>query len=380
MLILQTAEAYPPSVSGIPEVVSQISRRLSLRGHEVHVAAGAEPGCASEEVLDGVTVHRFAVRGSEVLGIRGDAAAYLEFVRSRRWDVIVSHCSQVWSTDLLLGEEFAGPTVFVAHGLSSCDDPMYRQYYLRVAEWLRGNRVMVSLSRTGVEDGAFLAEHHLQDSVVIPNGIDPLQWSSAPVGVRSRWKHDGHPWLVNISTHQPGKGHSRLFALMRALRGRLPGALLTQIGRSYPAARYDLGRRFGVKGGCYYNCMAKSLLNSSVELRCDVSRQDTISALQEADLMVLTSRWEASPLSILECMAAGIPYVTFDVGCVREHVGGVVVETPAEMADAVCDILSTPGKREELGAQGQRRIAERHHWDAVVDQYEQLFSRLTTVH
>ena len=91
---------------------------------------------------------------------------------------------------------------------------------------------------------------------------------------------------------------------------------------------------------------------------------------------MLSSEWEASPLVILEAMAAGTPFVTFDVGCVREHVGGYVVESLPEMQQRVRELLAEPDLRAELGRQGKQRIAERHDWEVIVDQYEALYRKL----
>jgi glycosyltransferase involved in cell wall biosynthesis len=104
-----------------------------------------------------------------------------------------------------------------------------------------------------------------------------------------------------------------------------------------------------------------------------------VSAVKEADLMVLTSNWEASPLVILESMAAGTPFVTFDAGCVREHVGGRVVDSLSEMAETVIELMADSDLRRELGEQGKRRIAERHDWEVVVDAYEDLYRRCANV-
>ena len=53
-------------------VVSQISTRLAKRGHEVHVASYLPAGAPRSEVLNGVNVHRFDVRGDALRGLNGE--------------------------------------------------------------------------------------------------------------------------------------------------------------------------------------------------------------------------------------------------------------------------------------------------------------------
>lgn len=370
MLILHAAQTYPPQVGGVSEVVRQISERLARRGHEVHVATSSLPGTSAEEEIRGVHVHRFAVRGNAVTGIYGDAKAYLDFVLSRHWDVSAFHCAQTWSTDLLLDAPFPGNRIFVAHGLSAFHDPAYKTYFSRLAEWIRCGKAAVSIASDGIEDRDFFNDFQLPESIVIPNGIDIDEWSGPTLNMRKELGAANRPWLLNVSNHSPAKGHRQLFDLMKAIAN--PSIKLTQIGRSFPADRYNLGR-IGVQGGCWYSCKLRSYLYSNVQLEPALPRHKVISALREADIMVLTSRWEASPLVVLESMAAGTPFVTFDVGCVRGHAGGVVVGSTGEMAQAVLELLRDGDRRRSLGIAGMNRAKERHDWEIIATQYESLY-------
>jgi glycosyltransferase involved in cell wall biosynthesis len=374
MKILHAAPDYPPLVSGIPELARQISERLTQRGHEVHVATGAVKGSPATEVRNGVTVHRFNVWGNAAYGIHGEADAFLEFVRAKQWDVVVSQCAQIWSTDLLFNVQFDAPVVFAAHGLAY-ENPVYREYFGQLAAWLGHTKTMISCSAIGIEDGAFRRNHSLPDAVVIRNGVDGREWVTPDLGVRKAWGRDHEPWLLNVSVHSPAKSHNLLFELMAQLRSRKQGMHLTQIGRSHYARKWNLGK-VGVRGGCYYSCRARALFEKSITLVQNTTREVTVSAIKEADIMVHPSNWEASPLVILDCMAAGIPFVAFDVGCIREHAGGRVVSSLSEMAEAVIELMNNPRLRQDLGEQGKRCVAERHDWERVVDGYEQLFNRL----
>jgi L-malate glycosyltransferase len=375
MKILHITQHYPPMVSGVPIVVRQISERLAQRGYEVHVATGAVSGSPRDETRNGVLVHRFDIQGNLVHGISGETGAFLDFVRSKRWDAIAAHCAQIWPTDLLFAVELDAPVVFVAHGLSAYGQPAYRVYFSQLAEWLRKDKVMVSLAHTGIADQQFRRDHDLPDAVIIPNGVDIAEWNSPALGVRHEWGRSRGPWLVNVSTHSPSKNHRALFDMARRLAGTDPSAQVTQIGLGNRAGRWGLGR-LGVRGGCYYRCRASAPFVGNLTLKLGVSRAETVSAVKEADLFVLTSSWEASPLVILEAMAAGTPFLTFDTGCVREHEGGIVVTSIAEMVEAARELLASPELRRRLGEQGRARIAERHDWDVIATAYEALYRRL----
>ena len=59
-------------------------------------------------------------------------------------------------------------------------------------------------------------------------------------------------------------------------------------------------------------------LEEYIELVGFVPNKDIVSYYQKADLFILPSMEEGFPMSLLEPMAMGIPYVAFDVGAVRE--------------------------------------------------------------
>jgi glycosyltransferase involved in cell wall biosynthesis len=94
--------------------------------------------------------------------------------------------------------------------------------------------------------------------------------------------------------------------------------------------------------------------------------------LATADLFLFTSRVECAPLVILEAMAAGAPWVSFDVGNVSELAGGIVAGNRRELLDAGRQILG--GERPELAREGRAAWEATHRWEDVVRRYESAFA------
>lgn len=96
-----------------------------------------------------------------------------------------------------------------------------------------------------------------------------------------------------------------------------------------------------------------------------------------ADVFVLTSRWEGTPMSILEAMAAGLPVVAPRIGdipsLVVDGTTGRLVEgyDPAQFASALAEAIG-PG-RNQLWRQAARDRALRFSADIAASRYAELF-------
>jgi glycosyltransferase involved in cell wall biosynthesis len=377
MLILHTAPSYAPDVGGLAEVVRQIATRLACRGDEVHVATGMNLSQVPVEDVEGVHVHRFACQSTPSLGAQGDVDGYLRFVRSKHWDVVTMHFLSGWTSTALLPylDEIHGGKVLVGHGFRHMQHPHLARRIEDLARHLHNVDHIVTLSPK-LEERLLCERYNLPSPEVIPNGVDLAEWSAPLCALRLNWGIAARPWLVNVSNHSPIKRHEAFFEVARLVRQALPETVATIIGGHYPAARWGLGR-FGVRGGCWYRCRFEAGFSRGIELRWNVPRAEVVSAVRESSVTLLTSAFEASPLTILESMAAGIPWVSFDVGCVREYVGGVVVKDVVEMVDATLEFLRNPERARAVGEQGHRRVHEQHSWDDIVRRYESLYDRLS---
>ena len=112
------------------------------------------------------------------------------------------------------------------------------------------------------------------------------------------------------------------------------------------------------------------------------TRHDTPRLVAALDVFTLCSVNEASPVSILEALACGIPAIATNVGSVRESIvqgvtGLLVPSQDVEaMTAAVDKLLSDPAMRREMGAAGRNLVLQSGSLESMVEGYQQLMATI----
>ena len=359
--LVHTVERYAPLIGGAERVVQRVSEGLAVRGHEVVVLT---TGRRSSEELNGVRVERFPIRGNSVRGIRGPVGAAMRYVDEFGPDVVFNYAAQTWHTDAfgpLASDARSYRLVLAPCGFSALNDPLYAAYFGRVREWLPHYDALVFHS-TEYRDWAFAVEADVPAASmnVIPNAAD----DPSP----RRRGDDGETVFVTVGSHVRSKGHSDFRDAIRAISKSIPtrGVVVAP-----PRRWLDFAR------GCQPKCSLESVRNSRIRFVDGTATGTVERELADADAFLFPSQVECAPVVILEAMAAGIPWVSYDVGNVRELPGGLVVADYDGLVAAGLRLARAPDERAELAEAGRRRWRERHRWPDVVEAYERLFLRLT---
>lgn len=112
------------------------------------------------------------------------------------------------------------------------------------------------------------------------------------------------------------------------------------------------------------------------------SREDVPQLLNVCDIVSLTSHNEASPVSILEALASGVPVVASEVGSVKETVvegeTGLLFPAGDQVAfvSAMTKLLQNKALRHFLGENGRQRVVASWSLDGMTRGYEQLIDRI----
>jgi len=149
-----------------------------------------------------------------------------------------------------------------------------------------------------------------------------------------------------VAVLREGKGHDVLLEAAPAIVERAPRTrfLLAGDGPLRPALEAEIARR-----------------GLGDVVRLVGHREDIPRLLAGSDLLVLPSLHDAFPTVLMEAMAAGLPVVASNVGGIPEIVTdgttGLLVPPghPPALADALTALVSSPQRREAMGAAGRAR-------------------------
>jgi len=181
------------------------------------------------------------------------------------------------------------------------------------------------------------------DTVLIPNGVDRLQFDSMP---RSRSKR---PTVGMLYGRQDWKGAKTAFCSLRQVRKQLPKLRAIAFGSS-PLLR---------------NQKPPPWLEFYLR-----PRQEEIPLLyQQADCWIVPSVTEGFGMPGLEAAACHCPIVSTRCGgpedYVEDGVSGFLVPVgdPVAMSEAVCRVLELPDDHWRIMSQASYEISKRFDWD-----------------
>jgi len=205
-----------------------------------------------------------------------------------------------------------------------------------------------------------------------------LKLENKPIKIVSNW--------VEIKTQssklkvQNKKNKTILF--LHHLSSRKGSRLLPKIIKKTIAQRKDVHFRI-VGDGPDINWLKEEIskfdLQEYVTLVGAVSKQIALQEFLTADLFIMPSLREGFPRVILEAQAAGLPYVAFDTGCVRDispkNVYKYIIELKdlSQFIQAIFILLKLDQKEKNHLANSLLENVSKYNLDHSVKQFNSLF-------
>lgn len=381
MDILHTVEFYAPSVGGAQEVVKQLSEQLVKHGHNVTVAT-KKLAERTLHTINGVQIEEFDIAGNAVRGFRGETARYQQFLLDSHFDVMMNYAAQQWATDLVFPilDRLAFGKIMAPCGFSGLLNPRYASYFAQLPEALRRYDHLVFHS-SSYRDVVFARQHGLNHYTVIPNGASEVEFGRTDPSFRRRYGiPEDMPLLLTVGRHTGPKGHRLVIDAFR--RARIGPSVLIVIGNTLDGK------------GCVSACERRASwvrlvsLGRKRVLLLNPPRQEVVAAYHAADLFILGSNIECSPLVLFEAMASKTTFVTIACGNAEEIAkwgrGGVVVPTKQRpdgmvyadthtMAHTIEKLVMNADERRRLAEAGFQSWRDRFTWERIAGEYESMY-------
>ncbi len=357
MRILRVAQRlYPETTGGGAYHAHAMSRDQVAMGHDVTVATiRTDPDKPAKEERDGYKIHRF---DSKISPLGNDIAPGLvRFLRSADdFDVVHAHSHLYFSTNVAAFQRWLGetPLAITNHGLYSQTAPewMFTLYLHTLGRWTF-NRADVVFCYTDT-DRERLREYGVNSRIeVVPNGVDTDRFT--PEGPESELiDHDG----------------SVVLFVGRLVDGKRPQDAIEAV-ETLPES---LDVMLFVFGDGPLRSELEDTASDRIEFLGSVPYEEMPDVYRAGDVLVLPSRTEGFPRTVLEAIASDVQVVVSNLP---------QLESVLDSDDRIIEVGDVAGFRQALlmeleeGSEDIRQTVESDfNWEKTVkittDRLEQL--------
>jgi glycosyltransferase involved in cell wall biosynthesis len=230
-------------------------------------------------------------------------------------------------------------------------------WHVRVSNHDRYDRILTKLSSRIILVADTLRSRFKINSndkkfVTIHNGVDldKFRTQEHEKLVRQRYNIDNNELLISVAARiERPKGQKYLIEACGKLKNRIKSFHILLAGEITDNSYMNDCSKMAIKFGIHDRVIFAGPLNNINQV------------LNETDIFVLPSLFEAFPRSIIEAMAAGIPVIATDVGgnteAIENNVSGLII--PSRDSNALAEKIyllgQNPKLRLKIGAEARNR-------------------------
>ena len=358
-----------------------LSARLDASRYESLLATGREePSEGNYLELSGTTLDSLVLvpglrREIRLAGELDALKQLVVLVRRFRPHIVHTHTAKAGTLGRLAARWCRVPIVihtYHGHVLRGYFSPAKTRAYLAIERWLaRRTTRLLAVSERIKQELLALGVGRPERFDVMPLGLELAPFLDADAR-RGQFRHElgysEQDVLVGIVARLvPIKAHEIFLRAAAALIPRVPGSRFVVGGDGERRAELEtLARQLGLGDRVRF-----------VGWRPDLPR-----VYVDCDVVVLASRNEGSPVSLIEAMAAARPVVATRVGGVPDIVEdgrhGLLVppDDVDALARAIEDVVTAPDRGRKMGEAGRARVYPAFTADRLVADIDRLYTEL----
>lgn len=358
--IIFTVSTYYPLSDGVQFVTQYHAEELVRKGYDVYVVTSGNNNF-DEETHNGVKIIRLNIKTKNTI-YYGNKKEYRtlinRLIQETDDSTLINVCTQNPFTDwcYMILKNIKCLKILYVHGmydmkwhfwdfssLSSFahkiwNNLRWRLYYsFTMRKFVKQYDKVVNLHAFDLATIFFKKKYKI-DSNIIQNAADDIFF------LKRKEEKANKKYIINVSNYMPRKNQKKCLELFYSIENPNDYGLIL----------------IGSKKNNYYDNLIKIKKEleakkgvRNVQILCDISRSETIDYIKDASIYLSTSKWEAYPISIVEAMACGVPFVSSNVGCIKFFPGGIVANSDSEFLYWLNILTAEDDVRESIGEAGK---------------------------
>jgi glycosyltransferase involved in cell wall biosynthesis len=356
MKILICSEFFKPNIGGV-EIHSEILAKFLSKRHKIFIATSNQNRNTKQLKLNkNINIKEFDIKGSLVKGYSGKIDNYENFLINSKFDIIFFNAAQQWTFDLALPilDKIKSKKIFFPCGFSRLNNIIFKPYFEILKTKINHFDEIICCSKNW-KDYNFCKKRFKKKIHIISNGADLLKLSN---------KFKKNNTYVSISNLKYLKGQDRTIEIFKKLNH--PGTLKLYY------SNYNLTYKLYILIKIYlfniFNSEGKKIYLKKVEGRIDLKK-----TLHSCKAFIFGSRLEYNPLVVFESMSAGVPFVSYDVGIIKEIVNhkhlGYVSNRQSKLIKYLDSLECTNYQRNKI----INHFKKYYVWKKILQKYERIF-------
>lgn len=389
MNILITVHSYYPNKDGVQFVTQYLAEGLVASGNKVCVITNKykDRTVVDYEEINGVYIIRWDAYTKYTFH-KGDKKGYQKYIleHQNEFDVMVNVGTQTALTDWLLPiyKQIIIPKFLYIHSIWDfkiypSDKSSISRFIAKIWANLRWS-IYFRRYKNSFKSYDIVSQLHEKDysykyferkygikSRIIENAVDDQFFNYGEV--KKVKSYTERPYAIYVANYIPGKDQMR--CIENFYSSKIPSNWkLVLIGSTrteyyYKLLEYekDIREKLGIS-------------ESRVEFKVEIEREEIYKEVANASIFLMTSRREAFPISIIEAIAAGVPFISTDVGIVKNIPGGKVVSDNVEFQSVFSKLANNLEECRELGAIGREYAMEHCKKSEKIRQFEEMLKEI----
>ena len=350
MRILFASRSWPKTErTGVPLVAAQHVSILSDAGHKISIM-GSNRAIYREDVPD---VEKYYVpsqgAGSFYSPAIVDRLHLARVLSQAKPDLVICEAWQTALTDSAIDVAYAMrvPILMISHGVSLHSHSNRYIDRARASAWLYYRKYLLpirmsKLSAITALDESAISERFYDRDLARKENIPLIPLRNAPVN-----------WCFSNKDFFARKKQVLLVGYFSAIKNQL-GAIDVFVG--LPSSDIEL-RFIGPRTGSYYRKCVRKVAKLGILARVTFIQDDECDVAEEISnsLLVLnTSLTEALPVTLVEAMASGTPFVATPVGAIPAMGAGKTASSVQDLQELIKSLLHDPNYWQRESERGRR--------------------------